>query len=588
MPDDRRPWTDQPSADAPADGVLVFNGRIHLLDGSPRTVDAVAMRGGRVAATGTTAAAEAALGPAARRIDLQGAVAIPGLVDCHPHLLHLATRAAGYVDLGDVRSHDDVVQRFRERAAVTPKGQWLIGTPIGEPYYFIARWYTDLDERVMPDRHVLDRASTEHPIFISAWAPRTPNVVAFNTAGLRAVHITDFIPERVCDVWIDKDEAGGVTGVLRGSVNNYYCYDPFWTQILRRLPPVYPPDLLGPTREAIRRYNATGVTTVYEAHNMTPEHIEAYRALRADGSLTMRVKAGLEVEQYAFAPWQPKSMAEFEQSLARALALCDDGTDDLLRVTDATLSDGGPCWSGHLHMREDYRDPYGRPTRGTRFISLPKKARFAHFCCTHGIRASWVNAGYGDHDDCLRVLEADRDTLGLPARSMMLQHGYVVSPEQAARYRALGFDFTTSMSFSWAKGDVYGERIGTQVWKDLVPLARLDRLGFTLGLGSDWGPKNAPFEHMELAQTHRFAGSGRRNDGPDQAVSRRRAIEMWTRDAGRALQWNGVGTLAVGAYADLVALDRDPFDCPLPDLAQTRARMTLLGARIVHTDGTLA
>ena len=95
MPDDRRPWTDPPSADAPADGVLVFNGR--------------------VAATGTTAAAEAALGPAARRIDLQGGVAIPGLVDCHPHLLHLATRAAGYVDLGDARSHDDVVQRFRER-----------------------------------------------------------------------------------------------------------------------------------------------------------------------------------------------------------------------------------------------------------------------------------------------------------------------------------------------------------------------------------------------------------------------------------------------------------------------------------------
>ena len=30
----------------------------------------------------------------------------------------------------------------------------------------------------MPTRDVLDQASVDHPIFISAWAPRTPNVVA--------------------------------------------------------------------------------------------------------------------------------------------------------------------------------------------------------------------------------------------------------------------------------------------------------------------------------------------------------------------------------------------------------------------------
>lgn len=562
-------------------------GRIYPVDGSDGFVEAVAMRGGRIVAAGSLADAAAAAGQGAMRIDLDGATALPGLVDCHPHLLHLATRAAGYVDLRDARNHDDVVQRFRERAASTPKGQWLIGTPIGEPYYFIDRWYDALDERVMPDRRVLDRASVDHPIFVSAWAPRIPNLVAFNTAGLRAVQITDFIPDRVCDVWIDKDDAGAVTGVLRGSVTNYYNYDPYWTQILRRLPPVYPADLLGPTREAIRRYNATGVTTVYEAHNMTPEHILAYRSLRDDGTLTMRVKAGMEVEQYAFAPWQPKSAEEFERALQQALALCDDGTDDLLRVTEATLSDGGPCWSGHLHMLEPYRDPYGRPTRGTRFIDLRKKARFAAFCCAHGIRASWVNAGYGDHEDCLGVLEAEREALGLPARSMMLQHGYVISPSQARRYRALGFDFTTSMSFSSAKGDIYGERIGPGVWKDLVPLARLERMGFTLGLGSDWGPKDAPFRHVELAQTHRFAGSGRSNAGPDHSVPRRRAIEMWTRDAGRAIRWDGVGTLAPGAYADLVALDRDPFTCTLDELAGARALATLLGGRVVYSDGSI-
>ena len=32
--------------------------------------------------------------------------------------------------------------------------------------------------------------------------------------------------------------------------------------------------------------------------------------------------------------------------------------------------------------------------------------------------------------------------------------------------------------------------------------------GLVVGAGSDWGPKN-PFEQMQLAETHEFAGSGR-------------------------------------------------------------------------------
>lgn len=569
---------------APHTDVLVHGGRIMTMDDASTVVDAVLIRSGRVVATGESARAATDV----PRIDLDGRVAMPGLVDGHPHLLHLATRQSGYVDLGDAVDFDDVVERFRARAATVPPGEWLVGTPIGAPYYFVERWYSDLAERTMPGRDVLDRASTRHPIYISAWAPRMPNVVAFNSLGLQHIALTDDLPERVCDVWIDKDRDGRLTGVLRGSVTSMYNFDPYWTQILRKLPPMYPGDLAGPTRDAIRRYNADGVTTVYEAHNMTADHIRAYRALRADGTLTMRVKAGMEVEQYAIPPFQPKSMSEFEAALELARSLCDDGLDDLLRVTDATLSDGGPCWPGLLHTLEPYRDPYGRPTRGRQFIDNAKKLRFAHFCAGHGIRASWVNGGPGDHQSCLDTLEPAADALALRGRGWMVQHGYLISPAQIDRYARLGFDFTTSMSFTWGKGDMIAERMGEKALRDLVPLARLVRSGMKVGLGSDWGPKHAPFEHIEIAQTHRFGGSGRRNDGPDQAVSRAQALRLWTCEVGRAIGWEGVGTLSPGSYGDLIVLDQDPLACPIEALRETRVLLTLLGGTAVHDSQGLA
>mgnify|MGYP003693710341 CR=1 FL=1 len=115
---------------------------------------------------------------------------------------------------------------------------------------------------------------------------------------------------------------------------------------------------------------------------------------------------------------------------------------------------------------------------------------------------------------------------------------FFVDERQARRYAALGIDVTTSMSFSWGKGDMFIERMGEHVLQDLIPLRRMLDAGCLVACGSDWGPKNV-FEHVALGTTHEFCGSGRRNDGPAQAVTRAESLAMWTREAARVLQWEG-------------------------------------------------
>src|ERR1051325_6591667 len=72
-----------------ADAVLL-NGKILTVDSQFSTREALAIRGGRILATGSTAEIRKLAGPATRTIDLQGRTVIPGLIDSHMHAIRAA------------------------------------------------------------------------------------------------------------------------------------------------------------------------------------------------------------------------------------------------------------------------------------------------------------------------------------------------------------------------------------------------------------------------------------------------------------------------------------------------------------------
>jgi len=366
-------------------------------------------------------------------------------------------------------------------------------------------------------------------------------------------------------------------------VNTYYTNDSFMNSLLRQVPLLQPRAVIDGTRRAMAEYNRLGVTTVYEGHAMGRAEIGVYRTLRELGELRVRVLTTLDAEPYGLPASRSLSLAEFRANLELAGSLTAV-TDNFLRCNGVTLSRGGPCWPGLLRMHQPYRGPYGEPTRGVTFVSGEKEQLALEFCATTGLRLNFIGAGYRDHDDFLPRAEAVARQSPFAERRWILQHAYLLTAEQARRYAALGFQVTTSMSFSWGKGDLLGERIGSYVWKDLLPLRRLLDAGLAVGCGTDWGPKNI-FEHVELAQTHRFCRSGRQNLGPAQGVSREEALFMWTRDAAAVLGWEGLGTLQPGSHADLIVVDRDPLACPLGDLAATRVLRTVVAGRTVYDSG---
>ena len=563
-PSDRRP-------------IVFTGGPVLAMDGASPPHEAVVVKDGRILALGTRDDMVAAAGRDARIVDVAGATIMPGLIDTHPHLLHFAAREFSLVKLFDAKDHDDIVARIRAKAKTTPKGQWILCSPVGEPHYFIRRSYRDLPERCLPDRHVLDRATTDHPVHIQAWAPTTPNVCAFNSAALVALGLSSFIPDKVCDVTIEKDEDGELTGLMSGAVNNYYCFDPYWTQLQSKMPGPATWELHDSTIQAMGEYNRQGVTTVYEGHNMRADHVRAYKRLREEEALTLRVMSAVDAETYAYPPFRPASMEAFRANLETGLSLLET-RDAMFRMTGMSFSPGSPMGPGTIRMFDPYRGPFGEETRGITFLSFEKQQAFIEFCAEKGLRANFVVAGYRDTDDVIQGLAKIAGKFDIVGRHWMIQHALVITDEQARRLHAHGCDFTTCIGFCWAKGDLYGERGGKHLWRDLTPIKRLMNIGLNVGCGSDWGPKNA-WEQIQLGETHEFCGSGHRNDTPDHKLTRQESLLTWTRDAARVLRWDGIGTLAPGNHADLIVVDRDPTKCRLEDLPATRVLATMLGGR---------
>ena len=566
---------------------LLFGGPVVTQNARRETHEALVLEGGKVLATGELGDMRTLAGARAHEVDVQGASVLPGLIDNHPHFLHFGTFEAGAVSLYDARSHDEILARIRERTAVTPRGQWVLATPVGEPAYFIRRSWRDLPEGRLPNRQELDSVAPDHPVWIQAYAPRVPNIGAMNSLALRMLEFNRDLPDRVGDVWIEKDERGELTGIFHGNVTTYYNGDEFWmTRVVARVLSVpndawYWGAMRGQATAAER-----GVTAAYEGHAMDPEHIAAYQRIRDEGRMTLRVLAALEAAPHALDSGMGLTDAKIRAKFALAKALTQI-TDPMYRVNGMTLCPDGPVWSAFMRSEKPYKDAYGRPTHGRAFYERHIQREAIEYSLKHDVRLNMVMGGLQNHDEFLQDLDPLLDGWDVRSREWIMQHNVFIKDETIKRYADLNFHLTTTLSFCWGKGDMYRERLGEQALDDLLPIGKMFASGANVGLGSDWGPASA-FEHMALAETREMAASGCRHDKQGHPINRQQAFDGWTVNNAKMMHWEGIGAIKPGHHADLTIVDRNPLTCNLADLPQTRVLKTVLGGKEVFDAGSLS
>lgn len=566
---------------------LLFGGPVVTQNSRRETHEAIVLEGDRILGTGTKSDMSSLAGQGARSINVDGATILPGIIDSHPHFLHTGAQDVWSVNLYDAKDHDDIVARIRAHAAHVPPGTWIMTTPVGAPNYLLRGSYKDLAEGRLPDRHVLDKAAPDHPVFISALPPVVPNIVAMNSKALEMLGITRDLPDRVGDVWIEKAD-GEPTGIFTGTVTSYYNPDKFWReQVQAKMMGGPPPDelwyqggLLGQ-----QRAHRWGTTGAYECHAMEISHLLGYKRLRDDGRLKMRVMGSLEV---APAPWDfgaSNTPEHIRFNLAHAALLTSD-IDPILRFKGATLGMDGPCWTGLLRMNKPYRDPYGRPTTGHDFVTKEMEREVIKYCVDHKIRLNLIQAGLVDHEQFLDIVDVEDLAAEIRELDWVTQHNMVIDEETIRRYADMRLHMTISMSFRWGKGDMYRERLGDDMMDKIVPVGSFFASGGNISLGQDWSPFS-PFEHMKLAQTGELALSDFPCDKHTHTISAQQALDGWTVNTAKLMQWEGIGALMAGYKADIAIVDQNPLTAHLDALAGAEVLRTVFDGRDVYDTGVL-
>ncbi|MCK1377642.1 amidohydrolase family protein, partial [Bradyrhizobium sp. 24] len=74
---------------------------------------------------------------------------------------------------------------------------------------------------------------------------------------------------------------------------------------------------------------------------------------------------------------------------------------------------------------------------------------------------------------------------------------------------------------------------------------------------------------------------------PGYSINRQQALDGWTVNNARLMQWDGIGALKSGYRADLAIVDRNPQTCNIGDLPNTQVLRTVLGGDDIFDTNTL-
>ncbi|UQN09706.1 amidohydrolase [Deinococcus sp. QL22] len=161
-----------PSGTTPA---TIYTGGPIYPQADGHTVQALAVRGGRVLAAGTWAEARAAVGADHEVHELGGDTLLPGLTDAHVHVWKVGQLRTTLLDLREAESAEDVAALVQARHRELPPGEWLWG-----------RGWNGARQGLIPDRALLDALAPGRPVLLTRTCA---HIHAVNTRALEAAGI---------------------------------------------------------------------------------------------------------------------------------------------------------------------------------------------------------------------------------------------------------------------------------------------------------------------------------------------------------------------------------------------------------------
>ncbi|MFE5812481.1 amidohydrolase [Streptomyces sp. NPDC056479] len=535
---------------------LLFTGG-PVLTPEGRTATAVAVTGDRVTAVGREEVHDLA-GPRTEVVDLAGRLLLPGFQDAHVHPVP-AGLELGQCDLTEAKTAADTLAAVRAYADAHPEREWITG----------GGWSMEAFEGGTPTKELLDTVVPDRPVYLPN---RDHHGAWVNSRALALAGISRDTPDPA-DGRIDRDASGEPSGTLQEGA----------MQLVGRLtPPATLADRVAALLHAQRHLHALGITAWQDA--LVGEFLgmddpsQAYLAAARDGSLTARVVGALW--------WDRERGAEQIPELVERRAALSHGR---FRAGSVKLMLDGVAETGTAALLDPYLDKCGCATanRGTAFIDAGQLPKYVTELDALGFQCHFHALGDRAVRDALDAIEAARAANGASDTRPHLAHLQVVQPADVPRFARLGA--TANIQPLWAAHEPQMDELtipflGPERATWQYPFGALLRSGARLAAGSDWPVSSPDPLHGIHVAVNRVAPD--RGDTPvflpGERIGLAEAFTAYTAGSAYVNHLDDTGEIRAGALADLVVLDRDPFDGPVEEIAGTRVALTYVGGARVY------
>jgi predicted amidohydrolase YtcJ len=521
--------------------IILYNGNIFTVNPKDPSAQALAIAGGKIMAIGTTAEILKLSTNKTKKIDLGSKTVLPGFIDAHSHPCSSGFMHLKMVDC-DLRSIKEIKDAIRERAARTPKGNWVQGFKYDD---------TKTSEGRKINKADLDDAAPDHPVIISHRGGHTNycNSLAFKLANVNESTTNPQGGE------FERSADGKLTGCVKESANNVF-------------------DNIVPnssTREEMKEgvkliskmMAKTGVTSVTDAAG-SPDDLQAYQDAYESGDLNIRIYCMIYFTYIdkMIAAGVRTGMGNDWIKIGGMKMTCDGSISERTARLSQPYA-GSQTDYGILVMDEEQLYPHA------------KKAYDAGWQI--GIHAN----GDVGIDRTMKLFERLNKEKPKADPRFRIEHCTMINDDLVRRMKTLGViptPFSTYVYYHGEKMKAYGE----DRLKNMFALRSFLDAGIRPTQASDYPP--GPFEPMMALQSSVTRTDMKGNVwGANQRVTVAEAIKIGTINGAYAsFEENSKGSLEEGKLADLVVLGRDPFKEDPSTLISIPIERTMVGGKWVY------
>jgi predicted amidohydrolase YtcJ len=526
--------------------LALVNGRVWTGNAARPWAEAVAVRGEKIYAVGTTAEMRLLAGPGTKLVDLGGSLVLPGFIDSHAHFL-----AGGFalktVELRDAASRGDFVARIAAKARELGPGRWVL----------TGDWdHQSFDPVELPRRDWIDAVTPDNPVFVNRF---DGHMALANSRALALAGITGDTPVPRGGE-IEKDPSTGEpTGILKDTAMDL---------VYAKVPEPSFDEKLAAAEGAVRHAAANGVTSVHEMADAAS--FEVFQELLRRGRLATRVHLYVPIT---------------EVGTVAALRVKSPFGGPYLKLAGLKGFMDGSLGSGTAYFFEPYTDEPGTSglLNGHMFPEGIMEKRILE-ADRAGLQLAIHAIGDRANSMLLDMVEKAVRENGPRDRRWRVEHAQHLRAADIARFGKLGLVAAVQPYHAIDDGRWAETKIGPERIKTTYAFESLRKAGAVLAFGSDWtvGPMS-PILGIYAAVTRRTLDGA--NPGgwvPGEKVSVEEAVRAYTVNGAWAeFAEASKGTIETGKLADLVVLDRDIFAIPPEGIGEARVRLTVFDGRIV-------